>query len=308
MAENNNGEIVKAGAKKSIRKGYIFMSFVPFAIVMAVQTATTTPGIILAMIDMDRQGLPFEMATMMGIYNKKYALWGYIAYCVICIALFVPWYIKSYVKKDPKVLYKKALGFRPWVLSVSVMVCLFFVVNGAFTVVNRLLPEVMERYNYLMQITSFGTDVLITVIYGYLLGPVTEELCFRGIMFSMLDRSGIHHIAVIVIQGFLFGLMHMNPVQSIYAFVLGVILGYLRYRYRTVIITVIVHVVFNVFGTYVELSLAGLGITENHYLLFGGIGLILTAVLMIAVIKDKTVYTEDRKETQVISSSSSDAS
>ena len=249
MAENNNGEIVTAGAKKGIRKGYIFMSFVPFAIVMAVQTATTTPGIILAMIDMDRQGLPFEMATMMGIYNKKYALWGY-----------------------------------------------------------RLLPEVMERYNYLMQITSFGTDVLITVIYGYLLGPVTEELCFRGIMFSMLDRSGIHHIAVIVIQGFLFGLMHMNPVQSIYAFVLGVILGYLRYRYRTVIITVIVHVVFNVFGTYVELSLAGLGITENHYLLFGGIGLILTAVLMIAVIKDKTVYTEDRKETQVISSSSSDAS
>ena len=98
MTENNIEEVKMTVEKKPIRKAYIFLSFIPFAILMAVQTATTTPGIILAMIDIDRQGLPMDVDTMMDVFNKKYAMYCYVIYCVVCIAVLLPWYYKCIVK------------------------------------------------------------------------------------------------------------------------------------------------------------------------------------------------------------------
>ena len=131
MAENNIEEVKTAGEKNGIRKGYIFLSFIPFAILMAVQTAATTPGIILAMLDMQKQDLPMEMTTMMDIFNKKYAVFCDVGYCLVCIAIYIPWYYKGIVKKSLKVSYKKALGIKPVILSVSILICMYFLISGA---------------------------------------------------------------------------------------------------------------------------------------------------------------------------------
>lgn len=300
MAENIT-ESVELKQKKRVRIGYIFLGLVPFAIIMAVQTAATIPGVILAVVDVVRSGRSYELATIMEIFNSKYALAVYTAYCVICLAIFLPWYCKGIVKKNPKVIYKKALGLRPVALSVSAMICMFFVVSGGFVVFSRLIPAIMEKYNELIELSSVGTNTLITIIYVILLGPLTEELCYRGLMFGLMERSNANHLVIITIQGVLFGIMHMNVVQGAYAFLLGMLLGYLRYRYKTVIITVGVHMLFNIIGTYGAQLLEKAGMNDDKSLLFGGIALAVLAVLMIPVIKDKNVYTRERESGKVIS-------
>ena len=308
MAENSVEEIKNVSDKQRIRKAYIFLSFIPFAIVMAVQTATTTPGIILAMLEMEKQGMPYEISTLMGIFNEKYAAGAYVAYCVICIAVFIPWYYKGFVKKGTKTEYKKALGIKPIVLSISLLICLYLVISGLFIIAERLVPDVMNKYSQLMEGSSLGSNMLITILYAYLLGPVTEELCFRGLMYSMLEKSKMHYMLVIFIQGLLFGVMHMNVVQSTYAFLLGIALGYIRYKYKTIFLSVGAHIVFNVFGTSVELFLEGAGITDTQKIILGVIGAVLAAAVLVVMLKDKNSYTKEGEDLMTASRSSSDAS
>ena len=308
MAENNIEDIRTASGRKAVRKGFIFLSFVPFAIVMAVQTAATTPGIILAMLELEKQGLPYEMSKLMEIFNERYAAGAYIAYCVICIAVFVPWYYKGVVKKGTKTDYKRALGIKPIVLSISLLICLYLVISGLFIIAERLLPDVMNKYAQLMEFSSLGSNMLITILYGYLLGPVTEELCFRGLMYSILRKSNIHYMLVIFIQALLFGVMHMNVVQSTYAFLLGMALGYIRYKYNTIFLSCGAHIVFNIFGTSVELLLEGAGITDTQKIILGVIGMALTAAVLVAMVKDKGCYTKEGEELTTVSRSPSGAS
>ena len=300
MAENNVEVNNMTEEKKGFRKAYFFLSFIPFSIIVAVQTAATTPGMILAMVDMNRQGMPMEISAMMDVFNQKYAAFCYVLYCLICMAVFIPWYYKGIVKKGAKTDYRKALGFRPVVITVSILVCLYFVISGLFIIADNAIPSVMEKYNELMKMSSFGTNVFITVIYGYLLGPVTEELCFRGVMQGLLEKSNMSYMPVIVIQGLLFGVMHMNLVQGVYAFMLGMALGYIRYKYKTLILTVAAHVVFNFFGTSVELFLEGAGISSMQKIIFAAVAAAITVVLFIVAAKDNTLYLKEKEETRTL--------
>lgn len=301
MAENNVEVTSVTVENKRIRKGYIFLSLIPFAILLAVQTAATVPGMILAMVDMQKQNLPMDMMTMMDIFNKKYAIFCYAGYCVICMAIFIPWYYKGIVKKNPKISYKKALGIKPVILSISILICMYFLISGLFLIAEKIVPSVMANYSELMKASSLGTDVYITVIYGLLLGPLTEELCFRGLMQGMLEKSRIHYMLVIFIQGFLFGFMHLNLVQGVYAFLLGIALGYIRYKYKTLILSVAAHLVFNFFGTSVELFLEEAGITSVQKIIFAAVGAAMVVALSIVVVKDKTNCLKETEDTKIVS-------
>ena len=164
-----------------------------------------------------------------------------------------------------------------------------------------MIPSVMEQYAELMKASSLGTNILITVIYGYLLGPVTEELCFRGVMQGLLHKSNMSYMPVIVIQGLLFGIMHMNLVQGVYAFILGMVLGYIRYKYKTLILSVAAHVVFNFFGTSVELLLENAGLSFVQKIIFAAVAAAIAVVLIMVVAKDKTSYIKENADAKTVS-------
>lgn len=69
-------------------------------------------------------------------------------------------------------------------------------------------------------------------LYACVLGPVAEELLFRGIVLRTLAPFG-RKLAVIV-SALLFGLFHGNLLQTPYAIVLGLVLGYCALEYRLV--------------------------------------------------------------------------
>lgn len=78
-----------------------------------------------------------------------------------------------------------------------------------------------------------------------LITPVAEELLYRDIVFgrlrNMMGRSG-----AIVGSALIFGLIHMNIVQTIYACVLGFVLGILMEYYRDVRVVMCGHIVANI--------------------------------------------------------------
>jgi len=75
---------------------------------------------------------------------------------------------------------------------------------------------------------SLNTSI-VGVLYIVLIGPVIEELVFRGAVLRHLMPYGVNF--AIVTQALLFGLYHMNFFQSLHAFLLGLVLGYLAARF-----------------------------------------------------------------------------
>lgn len=295
MADNQTEE------KAKIRIGYIFLAFVPFAVLMAIQTIVQLPGVILSVMDMSKNGQPFTTDLLMSTFNEKYGLISYTVYALAAIAVFLPWYYRSVVKNGPKIIYKKALGVRPVLLSAAVMVCMYFVVTALLTMMNNIAPGAMESYKKLVETSALGVDMAITIVYTILLAPIAEELCFRGVMQGMLEKSNLPVRNVILIQSILFGVMHMNLVQGLYAVILGMILGYLRYKYKTIILNAGVHMFFNFVGTIVAGWLEKFNIPDHMSMIFGCIGLALAAAILVLIGKDRTLYCEKREEQKVIS-------
>lgn len=301
MVENDlqdNIEVKAEAAPEKERKrigiGYIFLSFIPFAAIMAVQSAAVIPGVILAMVDLSKNGQDFDLSLLMKVFNEKYGIFCYLGYCAVAIGAFLPWYYNAFVKKDPKISYKKALGLKPVILTLAAMICTYFTVNGVFTFAFKIFPEAMKKYAELMEMSSLGSNMWITVVYGILLGPIAEELCFRGLVYKYLEKAKLHFMFVIFIQAVLFGVMHSNLIQGIYASALGMLLGYLRYKYKTVLITIGAHMLFNFLGTIVAIKTAEAGFTDEMDMILGVVFIFFSAGVIFLIAKDKrTCYKQE---------------
>lgn len=83
--------------------------------------------------------------------------------------------------------------------------------------------------------------------WGYLvvciLAPLAEEVVFRGaVLRTMLEHwEGNKRWTAITISALLFALAHMNPAQMPHAFLLGLLIGWLYERSRSLIPCVVLH-------------------------------------------------------------------
>lgn len=87
--------------------------------------------------------------------------------------------------------------------------------------------------------------------WGYaaigLLVPIAEEMVFRGgVLRKLLDISGqrLHWVAIVV-SALIFALLHGNLAQGTHAFLMGLLLGWMYYRTKSIIPSVAVHWVNN---------------------------------------------------------------
>ncbi|HPX05911.1 MAG TPA: CPBP family intramembrane metalloprotease, partial [Tenuifilaceae bacterium] len=81
-------------------------------------------------------------------------------------------------------------------------------------------------------------------ITAVILAPVLEELLFRGIILKGFLKN-YSPVKAIVVSGLLFGIFHLNPWQAIGASFVGVILGWVYYKTKSIIPCIIIHFVNN---------------------------------------------------------------
>lgn len=116
---------------------------------------------------------------------------------------------------------------------------LFVVVQLALT----LLPAAwMTGYNdHMERLLSNG---LIPALSIAVAAPLTEELMFRGVIQPRLERA-MPVWAAVVVQAVLFGVTHGTPIQMVYAFLLGLVFGFLRSRTGSILPGFAAHAAFN---------------------------------------------------------------
>lgn len=138
----------------------------------------------------------------------------------------------------------KAAGLRRcsgWTAAFSAFAALglFVAINLALT----LLPAVwLSDYNDHMELLlSTG---LIPALSIAVAGPLAEELMFRGVIQTRQEQA-MPVWAAVVLQAVLFGVVHGTPVQMAYAFLLGLVFGFLRSRTGSILPGFAAHAAFN---------------------------------------------------------------
>ncbi|MCL1844071.1 MAG: CPBP family intramembrane metalloprotease [Defluviitaleaceae bacterium] len=105
----------------------------------------------------------------------------------------------------------------------------------------------------------FGTNPLWLVILAAAVTPgIVEEVVFRGYIQSVYRRRGFW--IMLFMNGFLFGIMHLNAHQFLYTFLMGILFAYMVYATRSIRAGIISH--FAVNASQITLAYAALQATE----------------------------------------------
>ena len=137
-------------------------------------------------------------------------------------------------------------------------------------------PEVLETLMQMMK-NPIG---LISVC---LLGPLAEEVIFRGAIERRLLEKNWNPWFAIVISALFFAVAHFNFAQGFTATVIGIFMGWVYYRTRSIWPGVIIHVVNNTAASLMALASPDMMADENYVLpLTWGIPLLLLSIILIA--------------------------
>jgi len=138
---------------------------------------------------------------------------------------------------DRKSMLFVALGTIPIYFSVSFLLTL--------TRITEAFPEYYELMESMM-----GNSIFLDIVLVVILAPLVEEVIFRGVVMKRLLDRGVRFPYAIAIPALIFGVIHMNVVQGIYAFVLGIILGLVYYWTKTLWAPILMHLIFNGMGVF----------------------------------------------------------
>jgi sodium transport system permease protein len=121
--------------------------------------------------------------------------------------------------------------------------CLHPAVIGFAQLVETLYPfddGLQEQLQKKTSSVSFASLFLLIA----LIGPICEELAFRGFILSGLRHLGRKRMAILISSLF-FGLAHFLMQQSVSAVVWGVVIGYVAVQSGSLLAAIAYHVVHN---------------------------------------------------------------
>lgn len=185
-----------------------------------------------------RQDLSKLLLGSLNDYSMVISLVYAVAAIVWCGILYYRW-----TWRERPFSYRRALGGGriPYAVALGFGACMVFTVIVSVTA--TLFPDAFVSYQKLMGNLDFQASIL-AVPYVMLAGPLAEELIFRGVILDRLKPAFPYWVAN-VIQAALFGVFHMNVIQGLYAFALGVLLGMVVRVTGSIISSMIMHIVFN---------------------------------------------------------------
>jgi len=158
------------------------------------------------------------------------------------LVLGVLWYRAHKPKTD--FALKEVVNGKLIIAMVCLGVSLQFIVSMCLNAVYPLLPQsITNQYNELME-SLMGGNVLLSMFVTVILAPLAEELLFRGITLKKAQKI-MPFMAANVLQAVLFGIYHMNLIQGVYAFVLGMILGFTAEYFHSIWASILLHACVN---------------------------------------------------------------
>lgn len=239
-------------------------------------------GIALAQ-GVDTSNAEVLTAKIMDVYNS---MMGPMLLLVelISIVVFGLWYYFMFVRKTKQFSPMRCISGYSIPALLLAVVGLFFISNGILTLVYYACPAWYESYSARME--SSGITSGLGLVAAIALAPIAEDLALRGISYRTFKWAGWSTLVAVILQGVLFGLMHIYPLQVCYTVLVGLVLGYLVAKYDCVWIGIAGHVLYNFSGTIISEWMSKLPLPDWSMIPAGVFGIFLVAAAIILVVVD----------------------
>ena len=220
--------------------------------------------------------------------------WGYILAIAFGMATLLIWKKPSFFAKELLARGKKMTPGAFFSLT-----AIFLGLQALVQVLSVGMEWFLNLFGLsLVDSMSVATDTGSTLsmfLYAALLGPIWEEVLFRGAILRSLQPYGKKFS--ILASAFLFGMFHGNVIQTPFAFGVGLVLGYVTVEY-SVIWAVVLHLINNllladVMGRISAILPAGVGDLISIALIWGCF--IAAVIVLIVKRKDLIAYFKSGK-------------
>ncbi len=242
------------------------------AIGMAVYTVVIFFGAASQEIENKEELMDYTMEAMRN--GTAILLIGGIAVAATLL-LGAVWY-KKYCPRENRT-WKQIWNSKLLAGMVLMGIALQLMISMCLNVIYPLLPKsTVSEYSELME-TLIGGNAVISIIVTVILAPVAEELLFRGVTLQKAKKI-MPFLWANILQALMFGVYHGNWIQGIYAFFLGMLLGYVAEQFHSIWASVLLHACVN--GSAQLLSLIPEKVTER---MMGILVLALVGVLFLVL-------------------------
>lgn len=130
--------------------------------------------------------------------------------------------------------------------SFMALLCIFISGQSLFQVLASIQEAILNLFGLSalesIQSATMDYDTLSMFLYAAVGAPIMEEIVFRGLVLRHLQPYGKGF--AIVMSAFLFGIFHGNLVQMPYAFLVGLVMGYVAIEYN-IVWAMVLHMINN---------------------------------------------------------------
>ena len=209
---------------------------------------------------------PFAFVKKLNLFSES--IFSIILFSIYFLTLIVFYFFKNKKQIHFNIKINKIINFFS-IFIIVFQIAIYIPINFYFN-------------NFTSDSTNTITSSFIPLI-GLILSAIFEELIFRGIILKgyLIKYSPKKSI---IISSIFFGIIHLNPPQIFGAISLGVITGYVYYYSRSVGMTIILHVVFNITAIVTQFFHINYGNSEikevNHFYGSYSISIIVISILL----------------------------
>lgn len=165
--------------------------------------------------------------------------------------IFTTLFIKVLVEKNAwRISLKSDASAKGIILALCCAVLFYFLLDKCLDpFFEGLFPASQEAYQD--SLLSLAAAPVPSFFHVCLLAPVTEEILMRGFALDGLKRT-YGAVTALLVSSLLFALLHFNMVQTLSAFICGLILGVLYLRTGSLLCCMIAHGGYNLISFFLQ--------------------------------------------------------
>lgn len=154
--------------------------------------------------------------------------WGYIVATFVALVILYGWKGPEYWNRE---IFHREKKMRPGVFFGLLCLCMGSqMINSLWVYGLEFLYSLSGKSLMpFLESVSGTSETFSMFLYASILAPIGEELLFRGFLLRSLRPYG-KRFAVLG-TAFFFGIFHGNLLQTPYAFLMGLVLGYVAVEY-----------------------------------------------------------------------------
>lgn len=214
-------------------------------------------------------------------------------YSVIITILFFSLFVVVFLTKFyiPKFDTKDITKSESKVNHRNIIFLILFIIGYKLIFDSTLIPIIKMTSSFGFIVNSLRGMAEIPaflICYEIVIGPIIEEILFRGIILNGLAKRYSNKMAIIT-SSLIFGLVHFNVYQLCMAFLFGIFLALLYLKTHSIVLCIFAHVFHNIYTTFTLLFLPKYFSIINNNILTIFLFCILGLSLMVIAI-NKIIY------------------